>query len=184
MPNGAYHEDLLNLENFLNVNSKDVEEWYRFTISTRGRRIKNGQLRLVTGCDKTNSWGIATYSDLRGPATLSLAADSTQSPVEYTWDYEGHVMANLKAGPKSEESLDSAGREEYPPDTRNQCTFLRSFTFTLAEDVWKEMLSTHTQDVLADDNIALGLSKLPSNLRRTAEIIVHRRSRRKTKCEE
>ena len=182
MPNGAYHEDLLNLEHFLNVNSKDVEEWYRFTISTRGRRIKNGQLRLVTGCDKTNSWGITTYSDLRGPATLSLAADSTQPPVEYTWNYEGRVSANLKAGPKLEESLDSAGREEYPLDTRNQCTFLCSFTFTLAEDVWKEMLSTLTQ--VSDDIIALGLSKLPSNLRRTSEIIVHRRSSRKTQCEE
>ena len=164
MPNWAYHEDLLNLENFLSVKSKDVEEWYRFTISSRGRRIKNGQLRLVTGCDKTNSWGIATYSDLRGPATLSLAADSTQPPVEYTWNYEGRVTANLKAGPKSEESLNSTGREEYPPDTRNQCTFLRSFTFTLAKDVWKEILSTLPQDV-SDDNIALGLSKLPSNLR-------------------
>ena len=183
MPNGAYHEDLLSLENFLSVKSKDVVEWYRFTIGTRRRHIKNGQLRLVTGCDKTNSWGIATYSDLRGPATLSLAADSTQPPVEYTWNYEGRVTANLKAGPKSEESLDSAGREEYPPDSRNQCTFLRSFTFTLAEDVWKEMLSTVTQDV-SDDNIGLGISKLPSNLRRTAEIIIHRRSRRNSQYEE
>ena len=59
------------------------------SISTCGRHIKNGQLQLVMGCDKTNSWGIATYSDLRGPATLSLAADSMQPPVEYTWNYEG-----------------------------------------------------------------------------------------------
>jgi hypothetical protein len=163
MPNGAYHEDLLSLEKFLSVKSKDVEEWYRFTIGTCGRRIENGQLRLVMGCDKTNSWGITTYSDLRGPATLSLAADNTQ-PVEYTWNYEGHVKTNLKAGPKFEVSLDSAGREEYPRDTRNQCTFLRSFTFTLAEDVWKKMLLTLTQDI-SDDNIALDLSKLHLNLR-------------------
>ena len=183
MLNGAYHEDLLSLEKFLNVKSKEVEEWYRFTINTCGRRIKNGQLRLVTGCDKTNSWGIATYSDLRGPATLSLAADSTQPLVEYTWNYEGRVRANLKAGPKFEESLDSAGREEYPGDARNQCTFLRSFTFTLAEDVWKEMLSTLTQDI-SDDNIALGSRKLPLNLYRTAEIIIHRISRRNSQCEE
>ena len=183
MPNGAYHEDLLNFQDFNAIASQNAEEWYRFAIGTCGRDIKNGQLRLVTGCDKTNSWGIATYSDLRGPATLSLAADSTQPPVEYTWNYEGRVTANLKAGPKSEESLDSAGREEYPPDTRNQCTFLRSFTFTLANNVWKEMLSTLTQDV-SDDSIALGLSKLPSNFRRTAEIIIHRRSRRKSECEQ
>ena len=164
MPNGAYHEDLLNLEKFLSVKSKDIEEWYRFAIGACGRRIKNGQLRLVTGCDKTNSWGIATYSDLRGPTTLSLAADRLQPLVEYTWNYEGRVRANLKAGPKFEESLDAAGREEYPQDTRNQCTFLRSFTFTLAEDVWKKMPSTLTQDI-SDDNIALDLSKFPSNFR-------------------
>jgi hypothetical protein len=80
-------------------------------------------------------------------STLSLAADSTQPPVEYAWDYEGRVEANLKPGPKFEESLDSAGREEYPRNVQNQCTFLRSFTFTLAEDVWKKMLLTLTQDI-------------------------------------
>ncbi|KIJ98157.1 hypothetical protein K443DRAFT_680954 [Laccaria amethystina LaAM-08-1] len=149
MPNGAYHEDLLNIQDFKVIASQNAEEWYRFAIGTCGRDIKNGQLRLVTGCDKTNSWGIATHSDLQAPVTLSLPANSRQAPVEYAWDYEGRVEA--KAGPKLEESLDSAGNQEYPQNVQNQCTFLRSFILTLAEDVWKTMLSTLTQD-LSDNN--------------------------------
>lgn len=155
MPNGAYHEDLLNFQDFKAVASQNAEEWYRFAIETCGRNIKNGQLRLVTGCDKTNSWGIATYSDLQGPVAISLTANSTQPAVEYTWDYEGRVQA--KAGPKFEESLDSTGNREYPQSVHNQCTFLRSFTLTLAEDVWKTMPSNLTQD-LSDNNNNLGFN--------------------------
>ena len=160
MPNGAYHEDLLNFQDFKAITSQNAEEWYRFAIGTRGRDIKNGQLRLVMGCDKTNSWRITTYSHLQGPVTLSLTANNTQPPVEYAWDYEGRVKA--KAGPKFEESLDLAGLNgEYPQNVQNQCTFLRSFTFTLAEDVWKTMPSTLTPRDLSDNNS--GFSKLLSN---------------------
>ena len=175
MPNGAYHEDLLNFQDFNAIASQNAEEWYRFAIGTCGRDIKNGQLRLVTGCDKTNSWGIATYSDLQGPVTLSLTANSTQPPVEYAWDYEGRVEA--KAGPKFEESLDSAGNQEYPQNVQNQCTFLRSFTLTLADDVWKTMPSTLTQD-LSDNNNNSGFSKLLLNdcVIRRLEALIYKRS--------
>ncbi|EDR05836.1 uncharacterized protein LACBIDRAFT_294783 [Laccaria bicolor S238N-H82] len=143
MPNGAYHEDLLNLHKFQRIAVKNAENWYKFTIGTCGRAIKNGELRLVTGCDKTNLWGIATYSDFP-PGAITLAANTAQSPVEYTWDYEGRVEA--KAGPRLEELLDDAGNQEYPRDTRNQCTFLRSFTVSLPDDVWESMVSTLVPD--------------------------------------
>ena len=174
MPNGAYHEDLLNFQDFKVIASQNAEEWYRFAIGTCGRDIKNGQLRLVTGCDKTNSWGIATYSDLQEPVTLSLTANGTHAPVEYAWDYEGRIEA--KAGPKFEESLNSAGNREYPQNVHNQTTFLRSFTLTLAEDVWKTVPSTLTQDLSVNNNS--GFSKLLLNdcVIRRLEALIYKRS--------
>ena len=152
MPNGAYHEDLLNFHKFQKIASQNAENWYRFAIGSCGRAIGNGELRLVTGCDKTNSWAIATYADFR-PGSITLAAN--QSPFEYIWDCEGRVEA--KAGPRLDEFLDDAGNQEYSRDTRNQCTFLRSFTVSLADDVWKSMVSTLIPD--SSDNHTLKSSQ-------------------------
>ena len=143
MPNGAYHENLLNEEKFDKIAKQNAENWYKFAIGSCGRKIGNGQIRLVTGCDKTNLWGIATYADGL-PRSITLAADTAQSPVEYTWDYQGRVEA--KAGPRLDEFLDDAGNQEYPRDTRNQCTFLRCFTVSLGDDEWKNMVSTLIPD--------------------------------------
>ena len=138
-PNGAYHEDLRNSQKFRWIALQNAENWYKFAIGSCGRKVGNGQLRLVTGCDKTNSWAIATYADGL-PRSITLAANTAQLPVEYTWDYEGRVEA--KAGPGLDEFLDDAGNQEYPWGTRNQCTFLRSMALSLADDVWKSMVST------------------------------------------
>ena len=143
MPNGAYREKLLNEKKFDKILTQNAENWYKFAMGTCGRNIGNGQLRLVTGCHKTNVWGIATYADGL-PRFITLAANTAQSPVEYTWDYEGRIEA--KAGPKLDEFLDDAGNQEYSRNTRNQCTFLRSSTVTLGDDVWKSMVSTLIRD--------------------------------------
>ena len=154
MPNGAYHEDLLDFHKFQKIASQDAENWYRFAIGTCGRAIGNGELRLVTGCDKTNSWAIATYADFT-PGSITLAANTVQSPIEYIWDCEGRVEA--KAGPRLDEFLDLAGNQEYPWDTRNQCTFLRSFTVSVADDVWESMVSTLIPD--SSDNHILNFCR-------------------------
>ena len=149
MPNGAYRENLLNREKFDKIAKQNAENWYKFAIGSCGRKIGNGELRLVTGCDKTNLWGIATYAGGL-PKSITLAANKAQSPVEYTWDYEGRVEA--KAGPKRDEFLNNAGKQEYSRKTRNQCTFLRCLTVSLADDVWKSMVSTLIPDS-SDDYI-------------------------------
>lgn len=41
MPNGAYHEDLLNLHKFQRIAVKNAENWYKFAIGTCGRAIGN-----------------------------------------------------------------------------------------------------------------------------------------------
>ena len=58
MPEGAVSEDLENLRGFREYASANMKMWYRYIISTRGREVKNGDVRLVIGCDKATSWGM------------------------------------------------------------------------------------------------------------------------------
>ncbi|KAF8956508.1 hypothetical protein BDZ97DRAFT_1616431, partial [Flammula alnicola] len=56
MPEGAISQDLENIPRFRAYAAKHVDNWYRFVNGPRGREAKNGDVRLVVGCDKTTSW--------------------------------------------------------------------------------------------------------------------------------
>jgi len=62
MPQGAHAEDLANVSQFRQYFS-NAESWYRYINNIRGRDAKNDDMRLVIGCDKTSSWGMATLSN-------------------------------------------------------------------------------------------------------------------------
>ena len=115
----------------------------------RGREIGNGELHLVTGCDKTTSWGIATYSHLQSNRPEDNVSHLRFNPVgnerqdrhpsytTYEWDYEG--VAEAKFGPEEDELVDLGLNGSVPP--RNQCTFIRSFTPALSDDEWERVQS-------------------------------------------
>ena len=146
MPDGAFREDLQNITLFRDFAAENAESWYRFVNGPRGRDVGNGQLHLITGCDKTSSWGLAAYQNIQSQS------DSPDSPGEpllrfrntsdfsdrnsrttYCWEHEG--MAEVKAGPEFEVDEDM-------PRARNQCTFIRSHTIKLSEAVWARVQST------------------------------------------
>ena len=143
MPEGAVSEDLENLRGFREYASANMKMWYRYIISTRGREVKNGDVRLVIGCDKATSWGIATLAGMTQHSQLKFKPLKTQSSssgsCDYTWEYSG--MADVRTGPVPEES-DKLRRED-PDDTRdkylNQCLFLRTLNFTLNDVDWQNL---------------------------------------------
>jgi len=56
-----------------NAKAHTHEHWYKYnTTDKRGRPVENGDIRIVVGCDKVSSWGIATLaSSLRSsPSSL------------------------------------------------------------------------------------------------------------------
>ena len=146
MPQGAYHEDLKNISRFRDYASTHAESWYRYANGPCGREIGNGELHMVTGCDKTTAWGIATYSHLQskrpeGSVTLLTFEDvgnerpgRRRSYPTHAWDYKGTVEA--KVGPEEDELMD-LGVGSAPP--RNQCTFVRSLTPAFGQDVWERL---------------------------------------------
>ncbi|EDR00405.1 uncharacterized protein LACBIDRAFT_295783 [Laccaria bicolor S238N-H82] len=145
MPQGAYHEDLKNISRFRDYALTHAESWYQYANGPCGREIGNGQLHMVTGCDKTTAWGIATYSHLQskrpeGSVTLlnfEAVGNEHHGRQPYAWDYKGTVEA--KVGPEEDELVDLGVQGSAP--LRNQCTFVRSLTPTLGHDDWERLQS-------------------------------------------
>jgi hypothetical protein len=150
MPDGAFREDLQNITLFRDFAAENAESWYRFANGPCGRDIGNGELQLITGCDKTSSWGLAAYQNIQ---SRSHSPDNLGEPLlrfrntsdfrdrisrtTYCWEHEG--TAEVKAGPEfqvDEDMLDGEAR------AWNQCTFIRSHTIKLSEAGWARVQST------------------------------------------
>jgi len=160
-PEGAQSRDLENLTGFMQYLIDNIENWYRFANGPRGREARNGDLRLVTGFDKTVSWGMAAFSNTSGasgvaqPTQCQLNFKPTvelePSICKYAWEYSG--LAEVRAGPASEEI--SPLREEDPNPPRsgkytNQCVFVRTMNTKLGDERWnklcREMGTSHLDD--------------------------------------
>ena len=145
MPQGAYHEDLKNISRFRNYALKHAESWYEYANGPCGREIGNGELHMVTGCDKTTSWGIATYSHLQSKRpegsmmllSFEAVGNERHGRQPYAWDCKGEVEARV--GPEDEELANLGVQDSAPP--RNQCTFIRSIKPTLGQDDWERLQS-------------------------------------------
>ena len=141
MPRGAYHEDLKNITRFRDYAVAHAESWYEYANGFCGREIGNGELHMVTGCDKTAAWGIATYSHLHPEGSVTLlsfeAVGHGREPSypTYAWDYKGTVEA--KVGPEEDELIDLGICSSAPP--RNQCTFIRSLTPAFGQEDWERL---------------------------------------------
>jgi len=150
MPEGAVSYDLENIPAFRDYVAANVEKWYKFVNGVRGREAKNGDIRLVIGCDKTTSWGMAALanvtqhkvSQLRFKATENSSVKSTMPP--YTWDYSG--MAEVRVGPDMKEVNALRSNDDpfdpMPPSNEefsNQCLFIRTLNATLNDEAWKEL---------------------------------------------
>ena len=158
MPQGAHDEDLRNISKFRDYLSLHVESWYQYANGPCGREIGNADLHLVTGCDKTTSWGIAAYSHaqpkrVEDDATLlnfSLSNEVRHSLYPtFVWDKQGE--ADVKAGPEDDELIDLLEVDAVRP-LRNQCTFVRSLTTALGVDDWERLQAKVTAS--ADDRIS------------------------------
>jgi hypothetical protein len=148
MPQGAYHEDLKNIRRIREYALIHAESWYQYANGPCGREIGNGELHLVTGCDKTISWGIATYSNLQSKRPEDNVSLLRFNPVcnerqgrhssytTYKWDYEG-AASEAKSGPEEDELMNLGVNGSVPP--RNQCTFIRSLTPAFGVDDWERL---------------------------------------------
>jgi hypothetical protein len=180
MPEGATSVDLENDLAFSNYLEANMQKWYEFVYRVRGKSIRNGQIRLVIGCDKTTAWGIATVSGMSQHTTNKLrfkALDAaSSSTTTYTWECSG--MVEVRVGPDKHdiEALRSNDTGDNPLDTtlRNQCLFVRTMTATLNHDDWAKLNRSLGKSNVRDSNTASrtpldsSLGRRPSGLNMTS----------------
>ena len=147
MPLGATSETLGNVASFRRYMASNMVHWYKFVNGVLGREVKNGDIRLVVGCVKTASWGIATFANhsrqsschLRfAPLEVPSANSISSNGSRYVWEYRG--IADVRAGPSPGENsglrqVDDSSDVAY----ENQCLFLRTLNATLPDVVWSEI---------------------------------------------
>jgi len=145
MPEGAISEDLENNPRFRKYAAANIHRWYKYINGPRGREAKNGDVRLVVGCDKATSWGMAALSDISQRTRLKfkpLDGPASDSQIRgYTWEHSG--VAEVRVGPDQEET-DELRREDPDDSTTrdkylNQCLVVRTLNPRLNGDEWEKL---------------------------------------------
>ncbi|KIM40895.1 hypothetical protein M413DRAFT_445667 [Hebeloma cylindrosporum] len=169
MPVGAVSHDLENVIAFSDYVAANAYKWYKFAFSVRGRKVENGQIRLVTGCDKAKSWGMAVLSNMSQERRSQLkfrALGDTKGT--YTWEYSG--MAEVRVGPDISEIMELRDNEGDSVDASrrtdeefsNQCLFVRTLNATLNDNVWGELTDSLGLGTVLNSSPASGAVLEPS----------------------
>jgi hypothetical protein len=102
MPEGGSQENLRDKGTFMDQALKHGLAWYEYANVTRRRLAENGSLYLVTGCDKTTSWGIASFSNSSGGNQMSLkftVAQLASGNASRSYKWETSSPATVRYGP-------------------------------------------------------------------------------------
>ncbi|KAF4616459.1 hypothetical protein D9613_008754 [Agrocybe pediades] len=143
MPEGAVSYHLENIATFRNYVTANLESWYRYANGPRGREAKNGDIRVVVGCDKSTSWGMATSQEQGSRLKLlsykSEPTDSQNSQlVGYAWEYSG--VAEVRAGPDPQEVRELRADDPEPSiKYANQSLFIRTLNPILGSGLWEKL---------------------------------------------
>ncbi|KAJ7741108.1 hypothetical protein B0H16DRAFT_50810 [Mycena metata] len=131
LPHGARLRKLETLEILRDYVATHAENWYRYIMGARGRRLANGSLYLVTGCEKAHSWGMATFHSVSEEFQLTFKpAPRADSTVRYRW-------SGAHGCP------DPSQHKEYDPSSTNaplnQTTFIHGLSISLGVGIWGKL---------------------------------------------
>lgn len=132
--------------------ARHIESWYEYVKVTLGYKANNGDIRLVTGCDKACSWGMAVAE--QGPIfphTYKLQfreAANKSSQVKHMWECNNGIV-ETRTGPHQEEvrPLLSGICESdiaWPP-ILNQCLFVESLNNRLSTESWARICAKNEE---------------------------------------
>lgn len=145
LPNGLISEDLIATQGFSDYISEHLISWYRYIMKDRQCPIGNGDMRLVTGFEKTNAWGVATFSYSSKDMQLKLKpCNDLRRPQIYSWDHSG--SCDTRAGTSRDGIGDHSMQINLNPASRvdsnmvnNQCVFVRTLNASFSSKKWTEL---------------------------------------------
>ncbi|KAJ7301670.1 hypothetical protein DFH08DRAFT_101887 [Mycena albidolilacea] len=129
LPHGSHLEKLQNLEGMRRYAAKHAESWYKYVNETRGRGLVNGNLYLVTGWEKAESWGMASFHDvLLQNEFLLMFRPTADTDNRYRYRWQGPYCRRKQA-----DSLLVGGTP------LNQTTFIHAFAISVCEGIWGKL---------------------------------------------
>ncbi|KAJ7047597.1 hypothetical protein C8F04DRAFT_14322 [Mycena alexandri] len=132
LPHGAHLKKLKNLEAVREYVTTHAESWYKYMNGARGRGLQNGSLYLVTGYEKSFSWGMASFYSTSDEFQLVFRqtprADST---LRYGWS-----GTRGRSGPSQHKSYDSSPIRNA---LLNQTTFIHGLSISLGIGIWGKL---------------------------------------------
>lgn len=132
---------------FYQYAARNAISWYQFVNGPElDRRPENGSLYLVTGCDKSPAWGVASYSHPLGGTKVSLkfmaVGRRDDTSLEYSW--ENYSSAVSRTGRQHDQCGSSEvgpeSSEPGPNPTFNQCVFVRGLRISLQQGLMRRLL--------------------------------------------
>ncbi|KAJ6454509.1 hypothetical protein C8R47DRAFT_997204, partial [Mycena vitilis] len=143
LPDGADLQKLESLESMRAYAAEHADSWYKYINGARGRGISNGDLYLVTGCEKARSWGIASFRAAREEFRLSFKPTAIAAAAHTPYRWSG---AHGQTNPSRRKFHD-------PPSTNdpvNQTTFIHGFSISLPTGLWGRLFGTVQTSSLVD----------------------------------
>jgi hypothetical protein len=129
LPHGARLKKLENLETVRTYVATHAEDWYKYINAARGRGLANGSLYLVTGWEKAQSWGMASFHSASEEFQIVFnSATGPDSTSQYLWS-GAHGCRN------------PALSKCYAPllindSSSNQTTFIHGLSISLGTGIW------------------------------------------------
>ncbi|KAK7019395.1 hypothetical protein VNI00_018084 [Paramarasmius palmivorus] len=123
LPDGSTRYILMNQAIFRQYACENAQKWFEYAEGCRGREFSpkvHPSLYLVTGCEKSTAWGVASFYNRQSARKLVILPFAADKPRRaFSWGYDG--QADSKCYPDAED-MDFGGESRL-----NQCVFLRGF---------------------------------------------------------
>ncbi|KAH8117720.1 hypothetical protein DFH11DRAFT_854157 [Phellopilus nigrolimitatus] len=117
-------EDAVRMKAMKDYIGKNCDSWHKFAIS-EGRDIQLHDLILVTGCDLTTDWAMATFNERSSGVEVSFEVGGPVASAGFSiWgEWSSTVDIPYRCGPiLTNSALKSPLTEQF-----NQCVFIRGF---------------------------------------------------------
>ena len=140
LPSQAIREDTLYVKAFQTHMVTYHRDWYRFAVEDCRRQINLCDLILVTGCDLTSQWTIATYfATHRGTSAALGAQVAPLASAGFSISAGRTALEGMHTRGGPPEALDNQANDEgsqNESDTldNNQCVFVRGLS--IKERLW------------------------------------------------
>ncbi|KAJ7211418.1 hypothetical protein GGX14DRAFT_93384, partial [Mycena pura] len=128
LPHGSHLEKLEDIEHARTYAARNAESWYRYVNGTRGRGLTNGSLYLITGCEKSQSGGMASFQNVATRRNFQISFVPTEGP-EAGYDYR----FNRRTFTRTKHFCAPAQRDNY---LLNHAIFIHGFSISIGEGIW------------------------------------------------